>query len=102
MCFLTQSRGFAVECLLSPSASAAPADMTRALGEARNATTARAREAEVLKQELAQLRAGSSAAAEPTAPEEGGGLLQRLAETAFLCVCPCPPGPRYSLRLSIP
>lgn len=49
--------------------------MTRALSEARNATTARAREAEVLKQELAQLRAGSKAAAAPAAPEEGEELL---------------------------
>lgn len=54
--------------------------MTRALSEARNATTARAREAEVLKQELAQLRAGSSAAAEPSAPEDGGKLIQHLTE----------------------
>ena len=50
-----------------------PADVTRALNEARNATTARAREAEVLKQELARLRAGSNGSAAPAAPDKGEG-----------------------------
>ena len=48
-----------------------PADVARALNEARNATTARAREAEVLKQELARLRAGSNGTAAPAALDNG-------------------------------
>lgn len=47
------------------------ADMTRALSEARNATTARAKEAEVLKQELAQLRAGSHGSAATASQDKG-------------------------------
>ncbi len=45
--------------------------MTRALGEARNATTARAKEVEVLKQEMAHLRAGSNGAAATASQEKG-------------------------------
>ena len=54
------------------------ADVTRALSEARNATTARAREAEVLKQELARLRAGSNGSAAPAALDKGEGAKRML------------------------
>ncbi len=57
--------------------------MTRALSEARNATTARAREAEVLKQDLAQLRAGSKAAAGPPAADEGEKVEVKLSREHF-------------------